>query len=72
MIEVFNSGKFENFKIKSVFVLDQSYGNYIPFDELLEGKNQIPNRVPDLNFKSIKIPQQVIVKITRDYSLTLK
>ncbi len=47
IIEIFNSGKFEKLKIKSVFVLDGSYANYIPFDKLLEeGKGQILNRIP--------------------------
>ncbi len=37
-------------KIKSVFVLDGTYDNYIPFDELLEeGKDQILNRIAYFN-----------------------
>jgi acyl-CoA synthetase (AMP-forming)/AMP-acid ligase II len=34
-------------KIKSIFVINGSYSNYIPFEKLLEeGKNQILNRIP--------------------------
>ncbi len=47
IIENFNSGKNENLKIKSIFVTDESYSNYIPFGELLEeGKHQILDRIP--------------------------
>ncbi len=49
-IENFNSRKIENLKIKSVFILDGSYGNYIPFERLLEeGKNQILDKIPYFN-----------------------
>jgi acyl-coenzyme A synthetase/AMP-(fatty) acid ligase len=47
IIENFNRGKSGKLKIRSVFVLDGSYGNYIPFDKLLEeGKNQILDKTP--------------------------
>jgi acyl-CoA synthetase (AMP-forming)/AMP-acid ligase II len=40
IIDDHNSGKRDNLKIKSVFVLDANFGNYIPFEKLLEeGKN---------------------------------
>jgi acyl-coenzyme A synthetase/AMP-(fatty) acid ligase len=43
----FNLGKNENLKIKSIFVTDGRYSNYIPFRELLEErKNQILDRIP--------------------------
>jgi long-subunit acyl-CoA synthetase (AMP-forming) len=46
----FNSKKIENLKIKSVFVLDGSYGSYIPFERLLEeGKNQLLDKIPHFN-----------------------
>jgi long-subunit acyl-CoA synthetase (AMP-forming) len=50
IIENFNSKKIENLKIKSVFVLDGSYGSYIPFERLLEeGKNQLLDKIPHFN-----------------------
>ncbi len=47
IIENFNSEKNEKLKIKSIFVIDANYSNYIPFEKLLEeGKNQILDRIP--------------------------
>ncbi len=47
IIENFNSEKSEKLKIKSIFVIDGNYSNYIPFAKLLEeGKNQILDRIP--------------------------
>ncbi len=52
IIENFNSGKCENLKIKSIFVINGSYSNYIPFEKLLEeGKNQILNRIPHFDIE---------------------
>jgi long-subunit acyl-CoA synthetase (AMP-forming) len=50
IIENFNSGKNENSKIKSIFIIDGSYSNYIPFEKILEDrKNQILDRIPHFN-----------------------
>ncbi len=47
IIDDHNSGKRDNLKIKSVFVFDANFGNYIPFERLLEeGKDQILDRIP--------------------------
>jgi acyl-coenzyme A synthetase/AMP-(fatty) acid ligase len=47
IIKNFISVKNETLKIKSIFVIDGSYSNYIPFGKLLEeGNNQILDRVP--------------------------
>jgi len=43
----FNNNYTENLKIRSVFVFDGNYGNYIPFEQLLnEGKNMALDRIP--------------------------
>ncbi len=47
IIKEYNESNNKNKKIKSVFVMDGNYENYITFDELLEeGKNQILDRIP--------------------------
>ncbi len=47
IIDDHNSGKMDNLKIKSVFVFDGDFGNYITFERLLEeGKDQILDRIP--------------------------
>jgi len=43
----FNNNYTENFKIRSVFIFDGNYDNYIPFEQLLiEGKNMALDRIP--------------------------
>jgi acyl-CoA synthetase (AMP-forming)/AMP-acid ligase II len=55
-IENLKSGKNKNLKIKSIFVIDGSYSNYIPFNELLDdGKNQVLERIPHFDVDPKKI-----------------
>jgi acyl-CoA synthetase (AMP-forming)/AMP-acid ligase II len=67
IIENFKSGKNKNLKIKSIFVIDGSYSNYIPFNELLEeGKNQVLERIPHFDVD----PKKDIFQLLRSSGTT--
>jgi fatty-acyl-CoA synthase len=47
IINDFNNNENQKPKVKSVFIMNGNYDNYIPFEKLLEeGKNQILDRIP--------------------------
>jgi acyl-coenzyme A synthetase/AMP-(fatty) acid ligase len=47
IINDFNNKENQKPKVKSVFIMNGNYDNYIPFEKLLEeGKNQILDRIP--------------------------
>jgi acyl-coenzyme A synthetase/AMP-(fatty) acid ligase len=51
IIKEYNESNNKNKKIKSIFVMDGNYKNYITFDELLEeGKNLVLDRTPHFDF----------------------
>ncbi len=67
IIDDHNSGKRDNLKIKSVFVFDGVFGNYIPFKRLLEeGKDQILDRIPHFDVD----PQSDIFLLLRSSGTT--
>ncbi len=67
IIENFGFGKNENLKIKSIFVTNGCYSNYIPLRELLEGrKYQILDRIPHFDVD----PKKDIFQLLRSSGTT--